>query len=203
MIYSVRGKLTHKEAGFAVVECSGVGYGCRTTYNTLAQLGNIDDDVILYTYLQIREDGTELFGFYDRQELGCFKLLLSVSGVGPKAALSILSDIDPNNFALAVATGDYKLLTRTKGIGAKIAQRIVLELKDKISKEQMNLNKASAAGTQNKAYVSGESVSEAVDALLVLGYTQNEAEESVSKLDSSLPSEELIKLALKSLAKFK
>lgn len=202
MIYSVRGTLIIKEAGLAVVECAGVGYGCRTTYNTLASLGNIGDEVILYTYLQVREDGTELFGFYDKRELGCFKMLLGVSGVGPKAALSILSDIDPNNFALAVATGDFKQLTKVKGIGPKMAQRIVLELKDKISKEQMNFTQTIPSGPVNKAFISGGAASEAVDALLVLGYTQAEADGAVSKLDPSLSPEELIRLALKGLAKF-
>ena len=93
MIYSVRGTLVHKEAGLAVIECGGVGYGCRTTYNTLARMGDIGSEETLYTYLHVREDDIELFGFHDRQELGCFKLLLGVSGVGPKVSLSILSDI--------------------------------------------------------------------------------------------------------------
>lgn len=203
MIYSVRGTLIIKEAGLAVVECAGVGYGCRTTYNTLAALGNIGDEVMLYTHLQVREDGTELFGFYDKRELGCFKMLLGVSGVGPKAALSILSDIDPNNFALAVATGDFKQLTKVKGVGPKMAQRIVLELKDKLSKEQMTLSRSAPAGPVNSAFISGGAAAEAVDALLVLGYSQAEAENAVSQLDPSLSAEELIRLALKGLAKFK
>lgn len=203
MIYSVRGTLIIKEAGLAVIECGGVGYGCRTTYNTLASLGSIGEEAMLYTYLQVREDGTELFGFYDKKELGCFKMLLSVSGVGPKVALSILSDIDPNSFALAVATGDHKQLTKVKGVGPKMAQRIVLELKDKLSKEQLSLSPAAPVGKVNRAFISGGAASEAVDALLVLGYTQAEAEDAVSKLDPSLSPEELIRLALKGLAKFK
>ena len=203
MIYSVKGTLIIKEAGLAVVECAGVGYGCRTTYNTLAALGNIGDEVMLYTHLQVREDGTELFGFYDKRELGCFKMLLGVSGVGPKAALAILSDIDPNNFALAVATGDFKQLTKVKGVGPKMAQRIVLELKDKLSKEQMTLSRSAPAGPVNRAFISGGAAAEAVDALLGLGYSQAEAENAVSQLDPSLSAEELIRLALKGLAKFK
>lgn len=204
MIYSVNGKLIHKEAGLAVVECAGVGYACRTTYNTLARLGDIGSDAMLFTYLHVMQDGIEFFGFYDKQELGCFKMLLGVTGVGPKAALAILSDIDPNNFALAVATGDHKLLTKTKGIGPKMAQRIVLELKDKISKEQMNLSKSvPISGGVNRALIFAGAASEAVDALLVLGYTEQEAEGAVSKLDPSLSAEELIRLALKNLAKFK
>lgn len=203
MIYSLKGTLIHKEAGLAVVECGGVGYGCRTTYHTLASLGDIGTEAMLYTYLQVREDGAELFGFYDNQELGCFKMLLGVSGVGPKASLAILSDIDPNNFALAVATGDHKQLTKVKGIGPKMAQRIVLELKDKISKEQMNFVSAKPSEEFDRTFISGGAAAEAVDALMVLGYSRIEAEGAVGKLDSTLSAEELIRQALKSLAKFK
>ncbi len=203
MIYSVRGILIHKEAGLAVIECGGVGYACRTTYNTLSRLGDIGSETMLYTLMQVREDAAELFGFFDRQELGCFKMLLGVSGVGPKAALGILSDTDPNNFALAVATGNHKLLTKTKGVGPKMAQRIVLELKDKISKEQMSFAQTSAPDAVNRVLVSGSASAEAVDALLVLGYSQTEAEDAVSKQDPSLSAEEIIRLSLKSLAKFR
>ena len=167
MIYSVRGTLVHKEAGLAVIECGGVGYGCRTTYNTLARMGDIGSEETIYTYLHVREDGIELFGFHDRQELGCFKLLLGVSGVGPN-----------------------------------MAQRIVLELKDKISKEQMSFAESSAPAAVNRVLISGGAAGEALDALLVLGYSQAEAESAVSKLDPALSAEELIRQALKSLAKF-
>lgn len=135
MIYSLRGKLTVKDMNFVVVECAGVGYGCRTSYSTVSQLGAIGDEITLYTYMSVRDDNIELFGFSTTQELNCFKLLISVSGVGGKAATSILSDITPENFAFLVASGDSKAFTKTKGIGAKTAQRIVLELKDKISVE--------------------------------------------------------------------
>lgn len=202
MIYSVRGTLIHKEAGLAVIECGGVGYACRTTYNTLAAMGDTGSEEKLFTYLHVMQDGIEFFGFHDQQELGCFKMLLGVTGVGPKAALAILSDVDPNSFALAVATGDHKTLTKTKGIGPKMAQRIVLELKDKVAKTQIDFSASSAAAPVNRALISGSSASEAVEALLVLGFSQAEAEGAVSKLDSSLSAEELIRLALKSLAKF-
>ncbi|MBR6599113.1 MAG: Holliday junction branch migration protein RuvA [Oscillospiraceae bacterium] len=166
--------------------------------STLSQLQAVGNDVMLYTYLHVREDNIELFGFASQQELNCFKMLISVSGVGPKAALSILSDVTPEKFALLVASEDSKTLTRTKGIGAKTAQRIVLELKDKIVKE--NINIADAQGNIG-AFVSEESsVSEAFSALLVLGYTQSEIAPVMAKLDSSLPSAELIKLALKAMA---
>lgn len=201
MIYSLNGELIHKEAGLAVVECGGVGYSCRTTYNTLARLGDTGSGVRLFTYLHVTQDGIMLFGFGDRQELECFKLLLGVSGVGPKAALSILSDIDPNSFALAVASGDHKRLTKSKGVGPKMAQRIVLELKDKLSKERSIIRTSDLPAYS--PVPSGGAVSEAVDALMVLGYTRDEAEGAVSGLDSSLTAEELIRKALMGLAKFK
>ena len=198
MICSVRGKLIHKENELAVVECGGVGYACRTTLQTLASLSETGSEVTLYTYLHVREDNVELFGFSSQQELNCFKMLISVSGVGPKAALSILSDFNPEKFALLVASEDSKTLTKTKGIGAKTAQRIVLELKDKIVKENIDLSEA--GGSPVVAPADGSSVSEAFSALLVLGYTQSEIAPVLSGLDSSLPSSELIRQALKIIA---
>lgn len=200
MIYSVRGKLVHKENELAVVECGGVGYACRTTLQTLASLTEKGTEVMLYTYLHVREDAVELFGFASQQELNCFKMLISVSGVGPKAALSILSDVNSEQFALIVASEDSKTLTKTKGIGAKTAQRIVLELKDKVVKE--NSIDFSAAGSVSPAVSAsdGSAVSEAFSALLVLGYTQTEIAPVLSGLDSSLPSAELIRQALKVMA---
>lgn len=198
MIYSVKGKLIHKEQGLAVVECGGVGYACRTTYATLSQI-NSGEEVFLYTYMSVREDAVELFGFSRKQELACFKQLLSVSGVGPKAALSILSDTTPEQFAINVASGDYKLFTKTKGVGPKLAQRIVLELKDKISKEQLSVSGA-ASFAEAAASPADGNVGEAVSALVVLGYSTTEAVQAVSKLDPALSAEELIRLALKSMA---
>lgn len=197
MIYSLNGKLVHKEAGLAVVECGGVGYACRTTYSTLSQL-TVNKDAFLYTYMSVREDAVELFGFATKQELGCFRQLLSVTGVGPKAALAILSDISPEKFAIVVATGDHKAIAKTKGVGPKLSQRIILELKDKISKEQ--LSSAGADSLADTAAAVGGNVGEAIAALTVLGYSQTEAVTAVSKLDSSLPVEELIKQSLKQMA---
>ena len=139
-----------------------------------------------------------LFGFYDQQELKCFRMLLTVSGVGPKAALSVLSDIPPEKFALTVATGDYKAITKAKGIGAKTAQRIVLELKDKIAKEQLSDASSVDFAAVSEA-VSGGATGEAIAALVVLGYSQAEAATVISGLDSSLSTEELIKQALKKI----
>lgn len=199
MIYSVRGKLVLRETELAVVECGGVGYACRTTLQTLAALGEKGSEVMLYTYLHVREDCMELFGFATKQELNCFKMLISVSGVGPKAALSILSDVNSEQFALLVASEDSKTLTKTKGIGAKTAQRIVLELKDKIVKEN-NIDFSAASGGPAVPVSDGSAVSEAFSALLVLGYTQSEIAPVLAGLDQTLPSAELIRQALKIMA---
>ncbi len=195
MIYSVRGKIIHKGTDLAVIECGGVGYACRTTLASLSGMGRIGEETMLYTYLHVREDNVELFGFLTEQELNCFKMLITVSGVGPKVGLAILSDTDPQRFALTVATGDYKAITRTKGVGAKLAQRVVLELKDKISKEQP----AGNADIPSVPTGSGN-ISEAISALEVLGYSQAEAASAVAKLDPALPVEELIRLSLKKMA---
>ena len=195
MIYSVHGKLIAKEPAMAVVECGGVGYACRTTLHTLGQVGNLGETVLLYTAMSVREDAVELFGFSTQQELQCFQLLTSVSGVGPKAALSILSDLTPDQFLLTVASGDSKALTRAKGIGAKSAQRIVMELKDKIAGD------ATGAGEIAAATQSGGNVGEAIEALVTLGYTQSEVAPIVAKLDPSLSSSDLIRLALQEFGK--
>lgn len=199
LIYSVRGKLIVKELNLAVIECAGVGYACRTTYTSVSKLGELGSEAMLYTYLYVREDMVELFGFCSLTELNCFKMLLSVSGVGPKAALAILSDVTPEKFAMLVASGDSKLFTKTKGIGAKTAQRIVLELKDKIAKENgVQTDIPFAAESISSGGTS--SVSEALEALIVLGYTQGEVMPVLAKLDESLPTQELIKLTLKAMA---
>ena len=197
MIYNVHGKLIAKEPTMAVVECGGVGYACRTTLYTLGQLGSIGDTVFLYTAMSVREDAVELFGFSTQQELQCFQLLTSVSGVGPKAALSILSDLSPDQFLLTVASGDSKALTRAKGIGAKSAQRIVMELKDKIA------GGFAGSGVEEVAAASQSagSVGEAIEALVTLGYTQSEVAPIVAKLDPSLSASELIRLTLQEFGK--
>ncbi len=198
MIYSVKGELIHKEPSLAVIECGGVGYACRTTYSTLSQLGSVGTKATLLTYLHVREDNVELFGFATSQELNCFKMLLTVSGVGPKAALAILSDITPEKFALTIATGDSKSITKTKGIGPKLAQRIVLELKDKITKEQQLLT--NGADLDFTPVMLGSNSGEAISALVVLGYSQGEATSVISKLDPEMSVENMIKQALKAMA---
>lgn len=198
MIYSVKGEVVHTEPNLAVIECGGVGYACRTTFTTLSKLKGIGSQAKLYTYLNVTQDGIDLFGFYDQQELRCFQMLLSVSGVGPKAALSILSDISPEKFALTVATGDFKTITKSKGIGTKTAQRIVLEMKDKIAKEQLSTPSSVDFSAVTEA-VANTNTGEAIAALVVLGYTQAEAATVVSGLDASLSTEELIKQSLKKI----
>ena len=199
MIYSVNGTVEVIEPNLAVIDCGGVGYACRTTANTISQL-KIGETAKLLTYLAIREDAAELFGFADTAELNCFKMLISVSGVGPKAALSILSGMTPQSFALCVASGDSKTLTNAPGIGKKTAERIVLELKDKVSKQDV------AAGVKGSPMpvvaAASNTVAEAVSALMVLGYTNTEATNALSGLDPASPADELIKAGLKKLARF-
>lgn len=196
MFYCITGKLIHKEPNLAVVECGGVGYKCLTTNSTLARLDFTE--VTLYTYLHVTENALDLFGFQDLSELNCFKMLISVSGVGPKAALSILSGMTPERFALTVASGDAKLLTKSQGIGPKIAQRIVLELKDKVSKGDVQRGVAGGAGFDMGD--ANTAIGEAISALVVLGYAQGDAMSALSGCDETLGVEELIKLGLKKLA---
>ncbi|MBQ7187582.1 MAG: Holliday junction branch migration protein RuvA [Ruminococcus sp.] len=197
MIYSVTGKLIHTDQELAVVECAGVGYACRTSLSTLQRIAG-KEEVTLLTHLSVREDGVELFGFADQEELRSFRLLISVSGVGPKAAISILSAMTSQQFALAVATGDDKSFTQVKGIGKKTAERICLELRDKVAGETISVRGQKAIA----APIGGGNIGEAITALEVLGYSAAEAAGAVSKLDPSLSVEELIKGALKSLARY-
>ena len=201
MIYSLTGKVVHTEINLAVIECAGVGFACRTTANTLSRLNSKSgENATLLTYLAVREDAVELFGFADNAELSAFKMLISVSGVGPKAALSVLSDLNPGDFALAIASGDAKSLTAAPGIGKKIAERIVLELKEKVSK-QTGLTGGDWAGAGNPRIPAGNSgVSEAMSGLMVLGFSAAEAGQALSGLDTTLSSAELIKQALKRIS---
>ncbi|MBR1764152.1 MAG: Holliday junction branch migration protein RuvA [Ruminococcus sp.] len=197
MIYSVTGKLIHTEAELAVVECGGVGYACKTSLSTLQRIAG-KETVTLLTHLAVREDDVELFGFADAEELRTFRLLISVSGVGPKAAIAILSAMSAQQFALAVATGDVKSFTQVKGIGKKTAERLCLELKDKVAGETISVRGQKSIS----APIGGGNVGEAITALEVLGYSAAEAASAVSKLDPSLSAEELIKQSLRSLARY-
>ncbi len=197
MFYSLTGKTVFKNEQFVAINCGGVAFKCFTTRNTLASLPDKGTDVTLYTYLSVREDALDLFGFISEEELECFKLLIGVSGVGPKAALAILSELSPSAFYGAVSTGDAKSITAANGVGPKIAQRIIMELKDKIGSFAFSSDGASPAAPS--AAASGSGYLEAVSALVALGYSQAEASEALKNADRSLPAETLIKEALKNL----
>lgn len=194
MIYSVKGELIHTELGLAVVECGGVGYACRTSRQTLNSI-KTGSEVKLFTYLHVSENSLDLFGFSDTMELSCFRQLISVSGIGPKAALSVLSEISPSKLALCITTGDAKTLTKCPGIGLKTAQRIVLELKDKVAKEQH----VTAAEFASMPAVGGGNVGEALSALEVLGFAPAQAAAAIAGASLEASVEELIKFALKNL----
>lgn len=198
MYYSLNGTLVHKEPGLAVVDCGGVGYKCFCSMNTLRELGDIGDSAFLFTYLAVREDALDLYGFAEQEELSCFKLLLTVSGVGGKAALAILSELTTSEFALCVAAGDYKRLQKAQGVGAKIAQRIVVDLKEKVT--GIGGSDAEPIIGSGNAAPSGGSVEEAISALTVLGYSRSDAAAAVAGLDAGLGVEELIRGALRALS---
>lgn len=201
MFYYVDGTVTVLKQGLAVIDCGGVGYACHASQNTIGKL-KIGTRARLLTYLNVREDIFELYGFIDEEEQSCFEMMIGVSGVGPKAALSILSVAPPDRLALSIITGDEKMLMQAPGIGKKIAQRIVLELRDKMSKEQ--LETASASSPMAAAAVSGgvNHTQEAVAALMVLGYTQAEALHAMEGLDAAgMDAEEIIRQCLKKLVK--
>ena len=198
MIASFRGKLIYTDNTSAVVECGGVGFKCFVTKNTLYNLPEKNQEVFLNTYMVVREDAMDLYGFIDREELECFKLITSVSGVGSKIGLALLSEFTANQITLYIASNDPKALTAATGVGIKLAQRIVLELKDKIG--SLDSGEAIEIKAVGNATVNSNS-KEAVAALVSLGYTQSEASLAVGRLDQALSTEELIKQALKSLAR--
>ena len=199
MFYYLNGVVAEMEANLAVIDCGGVGYACATTNYTLSQLKK-GERAKLYTYMNVREDAVELFGFASQSELHSFKLLLGVSGVGPKAALSILSANTPANLAMAVVMGDEKALTAAPGIGKKIAQRIILELKDKLAKEQSSFS--GDTGAILPVAVPDDKVREAGAALAVLGYSASEVAAALKGIDmDALPLEEIIRQALKRMVK--
>ena len=201
MFYYVKGPVVHMAPYLAVVDCGGVGYACRTTNNTLARLRK-GETATLYTHLNVREDAMELYGFASENELSCFQLLISVSGVGPKAALSILSSTSPEGLATSIITGDEKALTVAPGIGKKIAQRIILELKDKLAKGQLSTSGGESYGGTGVTVIPQNKASEAAAALAVLGYSQAEAAAALKNIDmEALALEEIIKQALKKMVK--
>ena len=198
MFYYLDGTVAHVEAYLAVIDCGGVGYACKTTGTTIAQL-KVGSRGKLYTYLNVAEGVFDLYGFATQGELGSFKQLLGVSGVGPKAALAILSSCTPQHLAAAVITGDEKALTAAPGIGKKIAQRIILELKDKLAQDTSDaglpISALAPAGEKSKAV-------EAAQALGVLGYSTQEVSAALKGIDvENLPLEEIIRQSLKRMVK--
>lgn len=201
MFYYVDGTVTVLRQGLAVIDCGGVGYACHASQNTIGKL-KIGTRARLLTYLNVREGIFELYGFIDEEELSCFEMMIGVSGVGPKAALSILSVAPPDRLALSIITGDEKMLTQAPGIGKKIAQRIVLELRDKMSKEQLETASAASPVAAVAASDGVNHTQEAVAALMVLGYTQAEAVHAMEGLDiAGMEAEEIIRQCLKKLVK--
>ena len=197
MFYYIKGTLNNLFTDFAVIDAGGVGYKLTVSKNTFASLSPLYGKTAqLYTYMAVREDAVELYGFYTEDEHSAFKHLISVSGVGPKAAMSVLSTFTSDALATVVASGDAKTLSRTPGIGLKTAQKIILELKDKISGEIVS----SAGGESSFAAAASGGGSEAVDTLAVLGYTRAEAVAALKGIDPTLPLETIIGEALKKLA---
>lgn len=200
MYYSLTGKLIHTQpSGVAVVDCSGVGYKCMTTMTTLSYLPAVGGQVTLYTHLVVRDDALSLYGFYSEAEVAAFKMLIGVSGVGPKSALAILSDMTPDKLALCIASGDTKSLTRAPGIGPKAAQRLILELKDKISMDETV--SAGISGVSTELSKGTSNMGEAVAALVSLGYTQSLAAQALAGLAPDTAVDEMIKHGLKAIAK--
>lgn len=198
MFYSLTGTVIFTDSSSIALECSGVGFRCLTSSNTLNGITK-GEKITLYTHLNVREDALDLFGFSSQFELEWFKNLIGVTGVGPKAALAVLSELTADKLALCICAGDVKAITKAQGVGPKIAQRIILELKDKVK------NVAASQGGQTLGNVSAVSessaASEAVAALTMLGYSQTEASVAISKCDSTLSVEEMIKQGLKLLSR--
>ena len=200
MFYSLTGTVVFTDENSVALDCGGVAFRLLTTQNTLRQCADIGEKQMLFTHLNVREDALDLFGFADKNELDCFKMLTGVTGVGPKAGLAILSQLTPDMLAVSVAGGDVKAITAAPGVGPKLAQRIVLELKGKL-----NAFASSSAAMGNIEAAQKASVSyageDAVNALVMLGYSRSEESIAVGKLDGNLSTEEMIKQALKMLAR--
>ena len=203
MFYYLKGKLALLEAPIAVMDCGGVGYQLTVSNVTAALLGDkIDKECKLLTHLAVREDGVELFGFISREERECFMKLTSVSGIGPKAAMSILSTMTPDDLALAIATEDTKAIARAPGIGAKTAARVVLELKDKIDKNMMTASPQSSLAPGVQTLPMGGALADATEALMALGYDKNTVLSALKGVDTKgADAGALIRLALKKLAR--
>ena len=194
MYYYIKGTLVQKSDNYIVVDANGVGYMIYTSLNSMKNAGEVGKKITIYTYLHVREDVMDLFGFTTIEEKNMFMQLISVSGVGPKAALSILSVTTPAKFAVAVITNDVKTITKASGVGPKMAQRVILELKDKMKTDELEIDLEDESDD-----IISDNRSEAISALVVLGYSSNDAQKAVKGIDGTLSVEEIIKKALAGL----
>ena len=200
MIYCLTGKIVKKSLNAVVLSCGGVGYYAQCPASVAGALPGVGKEATLYTVMSVTENDISLYGFATEEQQSCFELLTAVSGVGPKVGLAILSVMEPDRVALAISAGDHKAFKAASGVGPKLAQRIVLELKDKVAKgfvDGISLEDVAGASADTQA---SQGSSQAIAALVSLGYSQSEAALAVSKIDASLPVEEIIKLALRGMA---
>ena len=200
MIYCLTGKIVKKSMNAVVVSCGGVGYYAQCPASVAGALPGVGREATIYTVMSVTENDVSLYGFATEEQQACFEMLTAVSGVGPKVGLAILSVMEPERVALAISAGDHKAFKAASGVGPKLAQRIVLELKDKVAKgfvDGISLEDVAGASAQTPA---AQSSSQAIAALVSLGYSQSEAALAVSKIDATLPVEEIIKLALRGMA---
>lgn len=196
MYYYIKGTLMHKGDNYIVVDASGIGYRIFTSLECIEKSPHTGSDVTVYTYLNVREDAMELYGFYSEEERAMFLMLISVSGVGPKAGLALLSVASPQKLAAAIVMGDEKLLTKASGVGPKAAKRVILELKDKIDTDALGIDGDDGVTLSDDTEIIADSRAEAMSALVVLGYSASDAKNVLMKLDATLTTEELIKKAL-------
>ena len=200
MIYCLTGKIVKKSMSAVVLSCSGVGYYAQCPASVAGALPGVGKEATLYTVMSVTENDVSLYGFATEEQQACFEMLTAVSGVGPKVGLAILSVMEPQRVALAISAGDHKAFKAANGVGPKLAQRIVLELKDKVAKgfvDGISLEDVAGAASGEPA---SQSSAQAIAALVSLGYSQSEAALAISKIDATLPVEEIIKLALRSMA---
>ena len=198
MIYCLTGKIVKKSLNAVVLSCGGVGYYTQCPASVAGALPGVGQETTLYTVMSVTENDVSLYGFATEEQQACFEMLTAVSGVGPKVGLAILSVMEPQRVALAISAGDHKAFKAASGVGPKLAQRIVLELKDKVAKgfvDGISLEDVAAADTP-----ATQSSAQAIAALVSLGYSQSEAALAIAKIDAALPVEEIIKLALRSMA---
>ena len=200
MIYCLTGKIVKKSMSAVVLSCGGVGYYAQCPASVAGALPGVGKEATLYTVMSVTENDVSLYGFATEEQQACFEMLTAVSGVGPKVGLAILSVMEPQRVALAISAGDHKAFKAANGVGPKLAQRIVLELKDKVAKgfaAGIDLENVAGAASGEPA---SQSSAQAIAALVSLGYSQSEAALAISKIDATLPVEEIIKLALRGMA---